>query len=136
VGVETSVKPHPLIVFGVLLVVIPVVLWGIPAVITFTHPEPVSPAPYPTYPPYPTYTPYPTFTPVPTPQPTTPWLCMDGAVRVITMNQVGELQMNIVGEQVICAREWKWSNIYGPSLGAFEGPIQFKDLRPEMEEAD
>lgn len=87
--------------------------------------------------PLPTYTPYPTpearvvvVTPTPAPEPE--WSCFTGAIHVIEgTDWDNNVSVSIIGEQVICAQEWKISNLYGP-VGALERdpdkPLRFKDL--------
>jgi len=80
----------------------------------------------------PTYTPYSTYTPAPTQiievTPTLgPWLCLKGKFQI--SDEMGGQWL--VGEKLICAPEWKISNLYGPNLHDWEGPIHFSDFIPE-----
>lgn len=52
--------------------------------------------------------------------------CVTGLFAVNTFNLPG-FNGSIIGEQVICAKDWKISNIYGPSIEAFEDTIQFNE---------
>jgi len=85
-------------------------------------------------PPIDTPTPYPTYTPAPaqiievevTPTPG-PWLCLKGKLQV--SDEAGGQW--IIGEKLLCAPEWKVSNLYGPNLDNWEGPIHFNDFIPQ-----
>ena len=85
-------------------------------------------------PPTDTPTPYPTYTPAPaqiievevTPTPG-PWLCLKGKLQV--SDEAGG--QRIIGEKLLCAPEWKVSNLYGPNLDNWEGPIPFSDFIPQ-----
>ena len=80
----------------------------------------------------PTYTPYPTYTPAPaqiievTPTPG-PWVCLKGKFQV--SDETGGQW--IIGDKMLCAPEWKISNLYGPNIDAHEGPIHFSDFIPK-----
>ena len=85
--------------------------------------------------PLPTYTPYPSpdarvVLVTPTPVPDEGWSCFTGAIRIVDGSRNG-VEISVVGEQVICAKEWKISNLYGP-VGSLESnpgrPLKFKDL--------
>ena len=73
----------------------------------------------------------------PTPVPDEGWTCFTGKVEVVrgTAWEPG-VNISIVGEQVICAKEWKISNLYGP-VGTLESnpnrPLTFKDLQEEID---
>ena len=88
--------------------------------------------------PLPTYTPYPSpearvIVVTPTPVPEEGWACFTGKIQIIEgtgiSNSVG---ISIIGEQVICAKEWKISNLFGP-VGSLESnpdrPLTFNDLQ-------
>ena len=87
--------------------------------------------------PLPTYTPYPTpearvVIVTPTPVPDEGWTCFTGKIEVVDGTAWDEnLSIAIIGEQVICAKEWKISNLYGP-VGTLESspdkPLVFRDL--------
>ena len=92
--------------------------------------------------PLPTYTPYAkpearVVVVTPTPVPDEGWTCFTGKVEVVrgTAWEPG-VNISIVGEQVICAKEWKISNLYGP-VGTLESnpnrPLTFKDLQEEID---
>ena len=57
-----------------------------------------------------------------------PWVCLQGKFQ-------GSLEVNselwIIGEKLLCAPEWKISNLYGPSLEGHDGPNYFSDFIPE-----
>ena len=68
----------------------------------------------------------------PTPIPESEYHCFPGKVEMVSPDIAnGGFMISIVGEQVICARDWKLSGIYGP-VGALEAnpdkPITFSDL--------
>ena len=67
-----------------------------------------------------------------TPIPESEFHCFPGKVEMVSPDIAnGGFMISIVGEQVICARDWKLSGIYGP-VGALEAnpdkPITFSDL--------
>ena len=73
----------------------------------------------------------------PTPIPESEFHCFPGKVEMVSPDIAnGGFMISIVGEQVICARDWKLSGIYGP-VGALEAnpdkPITFSDLDEIME---
>ena len=85
--------------------------------------------------PLPTYTPYPSpearvVVVTPTPVPDEGWMCFTGAIRIVDGSRNG-VEISVIGEQVICAKEWKISNLFGP-VGTLESnpdtPLIFKDL--------
>ena len=87
--------------------------------------------------PLPTYTPYPkpearVVVVTPTPVPDEGWTCFTGKVEVMR----GSVGIAIIGEQIICAKEWKISNLYGP-VGNLESnpdnPLTFSDLNKMVE---
>jgi len=88
--------------------------------------------------PLPTYTPHPSpearvIVVTPTPVPDEGWMCFTGAVQIIDgTNRNNNVEISVIGEQVICAKEWKISNLYGP-VGSLENnpdrPITFNDLK-------
>ena len=80
-----------------------------------------------------TPTPYPTYTPAPvkiievTPTPG-PWVCLKGKLQV--SDKMGGQWL--IGEQLICAPEWKISNMYGPDFNSIgDEPIHFSDFIPQ-----
>ena len=87
--------------------------------------------------PLPTYTPYPTpearvVVATPTPVPDEGWTCFTGKIEVVDGTAWEDnISIAIIGEQVICAKEWKISNLYGP-VGSLESdpdkPLTFRDL--------
>ena len=86
--------------------------------------------------PLPTYTPYPSpeaqiIVVTPTPVPDEGWMCFTGAIQIIDGSSNGK-EISVIGEQVICAKEWKISNLYGP-VGTLENnpdkPLRFRDLK-------
>ena len=73
----------------------------------------------------------------PTPIPESEYHCFPGKVEMVSPDIAnGGFMISIVGEQVICARDWKLSGIYGP-VGALEAnpnrPLTFSDLEDIME---
>ena len=92
--------------------------------------------------PLPTYTPYPTpearvVVATPTPSPAEDWMCFTGKIQVVQGTKWDStLQIGIIGEQVVCAKDWRISNLYGP-VGSLESdpekPLKFKDLRKSLE---
>ena len=88
--------------------------------------------------PLPTYTPHPIpeakiVIVTPTPVPDEGWTCFTGKIE-LSNRGVG---VAVIGEQVICAKEWKISNLYGP-VGNLESnpdhPLTFKDLNKFIEQ--
>ena len=87
--------------------------------------------------PLPTYTPYPSpearvVVVTPTPVPEEGWTCFTGEIKIIEGTGLSSsVGISIIGEQVVCAKEWKISNLYGP-VGSLErnpeNPLRFKDL--------
>ena len=86
--------------------------------------------------PLPTYTPHPSpeaqvIVVTPTPVPEEGWMCFTGAIQIIDGSSNG-VEISVIGEQVICAKEWKISNLYGP-VGTLENnpdkPLRFRDLK-------
>ena len=87
--------------------------------------------------PLPTYTPYPTpearvVVVTPTPVPDEGWTCFTGKIEVVDGTLWEDnISIAIIGEQVVCAKEWKISNLYGP-VGSLESdpdkPLTFRDL--------
>ena len=91
--------------------------------------------------PLPTYTPYPSpearvVVVTPTPVPDEGWMCFTGAIQIIDGSSNG-VEISVIGEQVICAKEWKISNLYGP-VGTLEKnpdkPLRFRDLKGLVDE--
>ena len=88
--------------------------------------------------PLPTYTPYPSpearvVVVTPTPVPDEGWTCFTGKIEVVDGTAWEDnISIAIIGEQVICAKEWKISNLYGP-VGSLESdpdkPLTFRDLQ-------
>ena len=73
----------------------------------------------------------------PTPIPESEFHCFPGKVEMVSPDIAnGGFMISIVGEQVICARDWKLSGIYGP-VGALEAnphkPMTFSDLDDIMQ---
>jgi len=87
--------------------------------------------------PLPTYTPYPSpearvVVVTPTPVPDEGWTCFTGKIEVVDGTAWEDnISIAIIGEQVVCAKEWKISNLYGP-VGSLESnpdkPLRFRDL--------
>ena len=92
--------------------------------------------------PLPTYTPYPTpearvVVVTPTPVPDEGWTCFTGKVELVKGTDWDtKIGITIIGEQILCAKEWKISNTYGP-VGSLESspdtPLTFKDLNKTIE---
>ena len=88
--------------------------------------------------PLPTYTPYPTpearvVVVTPTPSPADDYMCFTGKIEVVQGTDWDKnIQIAVIGEQVICAKEWHISNLYGP-VGSLESdpdnPLRFRDLK-------
>ena len=88
--------------------------------------------------PLPTYTPYPSpearvVVVTPTPVPDEGWTCFTGKIEVVDGTAWEDnINIAIIGEQVVCAKEWKISNLYGP-VGHLESnpdsPLRFRDLQ-------
>ena len=87
--------------------------------------------------PLPTYTPYPSpearvVVVTPTPVPDEGWTCFTGKIEVVDGTLWEDnISIALIGEQVVCAKEWKISNLYGP-VGHLESnpdsPLRFRDL--------
>ena len=58
--------------------------------------------------------------------------CFDGEVIL----QTDAVNRSIVGEAIICGRDWHISNIYGPTLDDWDGPIEFEAFRREADESN
>ena len=79
-------------------------------------------------------TPYPTYTSVPaqvlevevTPTPGS-WTCLKAKLQI--SDEAGGQWL--IGEKLLCAPEWKISNLYGPNLDDHKGPIYFNDFIPQ-----
>ena len=90
--------------------------------------------------PLPTYTPAPIQQVVvtPTPIPESEWFCLKGKVEVInSTGPYGETTLALVGEQLICGRDWKISGLYGPVGHLDSNPekiLTFKDLQSLLED--
>ena len=92
--------------------------------------------------PLPTYTPYPTpearvVVITPTPVPEEGWTCFTCKIQIMEGTGLpGSAGISIIGEQIVCAKEWKFSNLYGP-VGSLESdpenPLRFKDLNRMIE---
>jgi hypothetical protein len=54
--------------------------------------------------------------------------CFDGGV---VLRDFPSASAMIVGESIICGRDWHISGVYGPNLEDFSGPITFREFRPE-----
>ena len=93
--------------------------------------------------PLPTYTPYPSpearvVVVTPTPVPEEGWTCFTGEIKIIEGTGLSSsVGISIIGEQVVCAKEWKISNLYGP-VGTLEKnpdkPLRFRDLKGLVDE--
>ncbi len=57
------------------------------------------------------------------------YYCLKGQVVV---NPNAPFDSVIIGESMICARDWKLTGIYGPTLDELDGPIEFSDLVEEV----
>ena len=73
----------------------------------------------------------------PTPVPDEGWTCFTGKIELVNGTEwEPRVSMVIIGEQIICAKEWRISNLYGP-VGTLEGtpdkPITFNDLNKTIE---
>jgi len=73
----------------------------------------------------------------PTPIPESEFHCFPGKVEMVSPDVAnGGFMISIVGEQVLCARDWKMSNLYGP-VGSLEAnpdrPLTFHDLQEMVE---
>lgn len=86
--------------------------------------------------PLPTYTPAPPqmIIVTPTPVPESEWFCFDGEVKIVNLppTEFGRIEIGIVGEQIICARDWHVSETKGP-VGYYElngdKPLTFEELQ-------
>ena len=89
--------------------------------------------------PLPTYTPAPIqqIVVTPTPIPESEWFCLKGIIELSRMvGSYGETSVAIIGEQLICGRDWKVSNIFGPVGNLDNNPervITFGDLKKSGE---
>jgi len=85
--------------------------------------------------PLPTYTPAPIqqIVVTPTPIPESEWFCLKGKVEISRMiGSYGETSVVIIGDQLICGRDWRISGIYGPVGILDDNPekvITFGDLK-------
>ena len=73
----------------------------------------------------------------PTPIPEAEFHCCPGKVEMVSPDMAnGGFMLSVVGEKVLCDRDWKLSGIYGP-VGALEAnpdrTITFSDLDEIME---
>ena len=73
----------------------------------------------------------------PTPIPESEFHCFTGKVEMVAPSQSnGGFMISIVGEQLLCARDWRMSNLYGP-VGSLEAnpdrPLTFHDLQEMVE---
>ena len=61
---------------------------------------------------------------------------VDPLMMVAPTVENGGFMISIVGEQLLCARDWKMSNVYGP-VGSLEAnpdrPLTFNDLQAMVE---
>ena len=57
-------------------------------------------------------------------------LCFNGTVQVYESTTFSSA---VIGESIICARDWYISNIYGPDLDAFDKPLKFNKVTREVE---
>ena len=69
----------------------------------------------------------------PTPIPESEFYCFTGKVEMVAPSQDnGGFMISIIGEQLLCARDWKMSNVYGP-VGSLEAnpdkPLTFNDIQ-------
>jgi len=53
--------------------------------------------------------------------------CMTQQVHLIPPDINGEAASIIIGEAVICAKDWHISNIYGPNADIFYGRIKLRE---------
>lgn len=53
--------------------------------------------------------------------------CMTQAVHVMDTTGMSESPFIIIGEVVICGRDWQISNMYGPDAEHFYGKIKLRD---------
>ena len=85
--------------------------------------------------PLPTYTPAPPQLVVvtPTPIPESEWFCLTGQAQIISaIGPYGETKISIIGDQILCGRDWKISNVKGPvGYNEMHGdePLTFSDLQ-------
>lgn len=73
----------------------------------------------------------------PTPVPDEGWTCFTGKIEMVNGTAwEPRVSMTIIGEQIICAKEWRISNLYGP-VGTLESspdnPLTFGDLNKTIE---
>ena len=73
----------------------------------------------------------------PTPIPESEFHCFTGKVEMVAPTvENGGFMISIVGEQLLCARDWKMSNVYGP-VGSLEAnpdrPLTWNDLQAMVE---
>ena len=68
-----------------------------------------------------------------TPIPESEWYCLKGKVEVIRIDgPYGDSTVSIIGDQLICARDWKLSGVFGPTGYLDDHPetvITFGDLK-------
>ena len=55
------------------------------------------------------------------------WVCFKGELFMPFPERMGSVN---IGDQVICAREWKISNLHRTTRSDGNGPIYFSDLSP------
>jgi len=68
--------------------------------------------------PLPTYTPAPIqqIVVTPTPIPESEWICLKGKVEINAyVGPYGENSSSIIGDQILCGRDWKISGVFGPA---------------------
>ena len=69
----------------------------------------------------------------PTSIPESEWYCLKGKVETFSReNSYGTTSMSIIGDQLICARDWKISNLHGPTGFLDANPdtsLTFEDLQ-------
>ena len=92
--------------------------------------------------PLPTYTPYPTpearvVVATPTPSPAKDGMCFNAKIEIVQGTVWdGSTKVYAVGNQIICAKEWQISHLYGPVGDLDENPdkpLTFRDLRESVE---
>lgn len=64
------------------------------------------------------------------------YTCLNGRVVVEVDRATFGTASVIVGESVICGRDWKISGIYGPTIEDWDAPIEFNDLKPPSTRLD
>jgi len=68
-----------------------------------------------------------------TPIPESEWYCLRGKVEALRIDgPYGDSTISIIGDQLICARDWKISGVFGPTGYLDDHPetvITFRDLQ-------